>query len=65
MGRVTRKRPHPARRQRDPADIRLLGAMLLAAGLLLLFLCVPGWAWAALVGAMLVALGLWLITLRM
>ena len=65
MGRVTRKRPHPARRQHDPADIRLLGAVLLAAGLLLLFLCVPGWAWAALVGAMLVALGLWLITLRM
>ena len=65
MGRITRKRPHPARRQRDPADNRLLGAMLLAAGLLLLFLCVPGWAWAALVGAMLVAFGLWLITLRL
>lgn len=65
MGRVTRRRPHPAKRQHDPADIRLLGAVLLAAGLLLLFLCVPGWAWAALVGAMLVAFGLWLITLRL
>ncbi len=45
----------------DDSVSRLAGAVLVAAGLLLLFLCIPGWAWAALVGAALVLLGFWLI----
>lgn len=62
MGRGSRRRPHPVRRMRDTPEIRLLGVLLLAAGMVLLFLCVPGWAWAALIGAALVAAGLWLVT---
>ncbi|MBQ2952614.1 MAG: 2-oxoglutarate translocator [Clostridia bacterium] len=42
--------------------VRLLGVFLLAMGMALLFLCVPGWAWAALTGASLVACGLFLAT---
>ena len=44
-------------------EARLLGVLLLSAGLVLLFLCIPGWAWTALLGAALTALGLWLATL--
>lgn len=62
MGRGYRRRPRPVRRLRDTPEIRLLGVLLLAAGMVLLFLCVPGWAWAALIGAALVACGLWLVT---
>lgn len=60
MGRG--RRTHPSRRLRDTPEIRLLGVLLLAAGMVLLFLCIPGWAWAALTGAALVAAGLWLVT---
>lgn len=42
---------------------RLLGVLLLAAGLALLFLCIPGWAWATLLGTLLTAAGLWLATM--
>ena len=35
----------------------LLGCVFIAAGLLLLFLCIPGWAWAALSGAALILAG--------
>ena len=62
MGRGCRRRARPSRRLRDTPEIRLLGVLLLAAGLVLLFLCIPGWAWAALIGAALVAAGLWLVT---
>lgn len=62
MSRECRRRPRPKRRLRDTPEIRLLGVLLLAIGLVLLFLCVPGWAWAALTGAALVAAGLWLVT---
>ncbi|MBE5796047.1 MAG: hypothetical protein E7327_01555 [Clostridiales bacterium] len=48
-------------RRRAPPELRLLGAVLVAAGLTLLFLCIPGWAWAALIGAGLVIAGWWLI----
>lgn len=37
-----------------------VGAVMAAAGLLLLFLCVPGWAWTALIGMALLASG-WLL----
>ena len=42
---------------------RLIGYVLLAAGIVLLFICIPGWAWLALIGVALMAAG-WLI-LRM
>ena len=35
----------------------LLGCALIGAGLLLLLLCIPGWAWAAIAGAALVCCG--------
>lgn len=37
--------------------ICLIGAVLAAVGLVVLFLCVPDWAWLALLGVILVALG--------
>lgn len=40
-----------------------LGAALVALGLLLLFLCIPGWAWAALVGTLFIGAGYLLIRL--
>lgn len=36
---------------------RVVGCVLLSGGLVLLFLCVPEWAWAALVGTALVCAG--------
>lgn len=41
----------------------IVGAILAALGLLLLFLCIPGWAWAALAGVLLIAAGCLLIRL--
>jgi len=38
----------------------LLGYALLASGILLLFICIPGWAWVALLGVLLIAAG-WLV----
>ena len=40
-----------------------LGAVMVAAGLVLLFACVPGWAWAALAGLGLIAAGYVLLNL--
>ena len=40
---------------------QIIGLALIGLGLLLLFLCIPGWAWAALAGCLLVAVGLLLI----
>ena len=40
---------------------QIIGLALIGLGLLLLFLCIPGWAWAALAGCLLVAAGLLLI----
>ena len=49
---------------RDPNRIlQWIGGVLIAAGLLLLFLCIPGWAWAALAGVVLVIGGAVLIRL--
>ena len=48
---------------RDPNRIlQWIGGALIAAGLLLLFLCIPGWAWAAIAGATLICLGWALIS---
>lgn len=58
---VRRQRERGRRRRAVPmrgmAEIRLLGVVMIAAGMVLLFLCIPGWAWAALIGAALVAAG--------
>lgn len=37
-----------------------LGYALLAAGVILLFVCIPGWVWLALIGVGLIAAG-WLV----
>lgn len=43
--------------------LTVVGGVLVAAGLLLLFICIPGWAWAALIGVALIAAGYVLIRL--
>ena len=45
------------------SGFRAAGYVLLALGIILLFVCIPGWAWVALLGVLLIAAG-WLI-LRM
>lgn len=41
-----------------------LGIVLIAVGLILLFACIPGWAWAALAGLLLIVVGYALIRLE-
>ena len=41
--------------------LRIAGFVLIGAGVLVLLLCVPCWAWLALVGAALILLGLILV----
>lgn len=41
--------------------LRVAGYVLIGAGVILILLCVPGWAWLALVGAALILLGVLLI----
>ena len=43
------------------AAIRIIGFVLVGAGLLLILLCVPGWVWLAFLGAALILAGLLLI----
>lgn len=43
--------------------MQVIGILLIAGGLLLLFLCIPGWFWAALAGAALILLGALLLNL--
>jgi len=40
---------------------RVVGIVLIAAGMLLIVLCVPLWAWLALIGAALIFIGLLLL----
>lgn len=40
---------------------RIAGFILIGLGILLILLCVPGWAWLAVIGAALILLGLLLI----
>jgi uncharacterized protein YjeT (DUF2065 family) len=44
--------------------LQIIGLILIAVGLLLLFLCIPGWAWAALIGIILIAAGYLLLRLN-
>ncbi len=50
------------RRQPTDGPCRCMGYLCIMAGLLLLFLCIPGWAWAALTGAVLICAGWALIS---
>ena len=50
--------PHPS----AEGIWKMLGCVFISAGLLLLFLCIPGWAWAALAGLALVCCGWMLIS---
>lgn len=43
--------------------LQFVGLVLIAVGLLLLFLCIPGWAWVALIGIILIAVGYLLLRL--
>lgn len=63
--RKVRYRPyHPKPPCRTPGDgpWRMLGCLFISGGLVLLFLCVPGWAWAALAGMALICAGWALIS---
>ena len=43
--------------------LMIAGYALLAAGIILLFVCIPGWVWLALVGVVLMAAGILLLKL--
>ena len=58
MGRPGRMKRRRLMRACPLPGVKLLGVVMLAAGMALLFLCVPGWAWAAIAGAVLVAFAL-------
>ena len=60
-----RYRRPPVKRYQRSRPLLLAGCLLLAAGLLLMFLCIPGWAWAALAGILLIGAGYALIRLSM
>ena len=51
------ERCYPAGRS---APLMIAGYVLLGAGVVLLFVCIPCWAWLALLGVGLIALG-WLL----
>ena len=55
----------PGRRcyKQGSAGLTIAGAVLIALGLLLLFLCIPGWAWAALAGLVFIGAGYLLLRL--
>lgn len=57
-------RPPPHRRPARcwrASPLLLAGTLMLSMGLLLMFLCIPGWAWAALAGLILIVGGYALI----
>lgn len=59
--RNERKRAYASVGRCGVSEIRLLGLVLIAAGMVLLFLCIPGWAWAAMIGAALIVAGMWIL----
>lgn len=48
--------------RQNARTVKLAGAVLIILGVLVLFLCIPGWAWAALAGCALTAAGVVLIS---
>lgn len=55
----------PAYKKTYPGEkkllLRILGVSLIAAGVLLLIFCIPGWAWLSLIGIALIAAGVFLL----
>ena len=51
----------PSTSSRTSAALMIAGVVLVAAGLIVLLLCIPAWAWAALLGVALAIAGLVLI----
>ncbi|MBQ4640130.1 MAG: hypothetical protein IJB69_06410 [Clostridia bacterium] len=41
--------------------LRIIGAVLIGAGVLILIFCIPGWAWLSLIGIVLIVAGVLLI----
>ena len=41
--------------------LRIAGALFIAAGVLILIFCIPGWAWLSLIGVVLIVVGIILI----
>ena len=62
--RKVRYQPYQPERRPSPDESvwKLMGCVFIAVGLVLLFLCIPGWAWAAMAGAALVCAGWALIS---
>lgn len=52
------ERCYPAMENRFAA---IAGYVLIVVGVILLFICIPGWAWVALLGVVLMAAGLLLL----
>ncbi len=50
--------------QNDNVVLQIIGIALIAIGVLLLFICIPGWAWAAIIGIALIVVGYLLIRLN-
>jgi len=51
-------------RQRSNPAVQAAGIVLIAFGLTLLFICIPGWAWAAAAGLLLITAGYLLLRLN-
>lgn len=45
-------------------SLQIIGIILIVIGLILLFICIPGWAWAAIIGLVLILVGYVLIQLN-
>lgn len=51
-------------RKRPMQFLQILGLLLIAMGMMLLFICIPGWAWAAAAGILLILVGYLLLRLN-
>lgn len=54
---------HSYRKHSNPA-VQLAAALMILLGLFLIFICVPGWAWAAAAGILLIIAGYLLLRLN-
>lgn len=57
---MAREKCYPSNKS---TPLTLAGYVLLAAGIVLLFVCIPHWAWVALLGVGLIALGWFVLRL--
>ncbi|MBQ8537009.1 MAG: hypothetical protein IJ461_06355 [Clostridia bacterium] len=51
-------------RHRTTPALQSLGILLIALGMILLFICIPGWAWAAAAGILLIGAGYLLVRIN-